>query len=188
MFYFLTPYRWNSIAYRAGVTVATSPPNAVFTQPPFSGLSVTFRTGAPHVLTDGAIIQRISALHYVIRRPDALMIDKGRAQTSSVSTHIAVLRRLLLAEADEQAGETALWFAKAADGALPLVIDVGSADVMAALIKLKDEVEQKRGTVMRMVFSGATEAHLLAKEIGRCGVLPGKWGADHMTQVRHGLA
>ncbi len=104
------------------------------------------------------------------------MLEQGGAQTSSVSTHIAVLRRLLLAEANEQAGETALWFAKAADGALPLVIDVGSADVMAALLKLKDEVEQKRGTVMRMVFSGAAEAHLLAKEIGGCAVMVKKVG------------
>ncbi|KAI9448109.1 hypothetical protein H4582DRAFT_2107502 [Lactarius indigo] len=157
------------IAYRAGVTVATSPPNAIFTQSSFAGLSTTFRTGEPHALADGAVIQRISALHYVIRRPDALMLQGG-PQTPSVSTHIAVLRRLLLAEANEQAGETAQWFAKAADGALPLVIDVGSADVMAALLKLKDEVEQKRGTVMRMVFSGATEAHLLAKEIGKAHV------------------
>ena len=166
--FFLTPFCRSSIAYRAGVTVATSPPNAIFTQPSFAGLSTTFRTGAPHALADGAVIQRISALHYVIRRPDALVLEQGGAQTPSVSTHIAVLRRLLLAEGNEQAGETALWFAKAADGVLPLVIDVGSADVMAALLKLKVEVEQKRGTVMRMVFSGAAEAHLLAKEIGRC--------------------
>jgi len=73
----------------------------------------------------------------------------------------------LLGDADPRSGETAVWFARAADGALPLVIDVGSADVMAALLKLKEEVEQKRGTSMRLVFSGAAEAHLLAKEIGR---------------------
>lgn len=158
------------IAYRAGVTVATSPPNAMFTRPSFAGLSATFRTGAPHALASGAVIQRISALHYVIRRPDALILGQGGAPTPSVSTHIAVLRRLLLADANERDGETALWFSKAADGALPLVIDVGSADVMAALLKLKAEVEQKRGTSMRMVFSGAAEAHLLAKEIGKARV------------------
>ena len=37
---------------------------------------------------------------------------------------------------------------------------------MAALIRLKDEVEEVRGSYMRMVFSRATEAHLLADEIG----------------------
>ncbi len=114
------------------------------------------------------MIQRISALHYAIRRPNVLALQKGHAQIPSVSTRIAVLRRLLLADADERAGETAVWFAKAAEGALPLIIDVGSADVMAALLKLKEEVERKRGSRMRLVFSGAAEAHLLANEIGRC--------------------
>jgi hypothetical protein len=116
------------------------------------------------------VIQRISALHCAIRRPNALALLKGHP---SVSTRIAVLRRLLLAEADERAGETAMWFSRAAEGALPLIIDVGSADVMAALLKLKDEVERKRGTRMRLVFSGAAEAHLLAKEISKCMQYPG---------------
>ena len=144
------------------------------TRPSFGGLSATFRTGAPHALANGAVIQRISALHYVIRRPDLLIPEQGGARSPSVSTHIAILRRLLLAEANEGDGETALWFAKAADGALPLVIDVGSADVMAALLKLKAEVEQNRGTRMRMVFAGAAEAHLLAKEIGGCTAMAKK--------------
>jgi hypothetical protein len=67
-----------------------------------------------------------------------------------------------------------MWFSRAADGALPLIIDVGSADVMAALLELKEEVERKRGTKMRIVFSGAAEAHLLAEEIGRYSQWPGK--------------
>jgi hypothetical protein len=149
------------------VTAATSPPHAFFIEPAFTGLSATFRTGAPHALIKGAIVQRISALHCAIRRPNVLAQQKGHVQAPSVSTRIAVLRRLLLAEVDESAGETAKWFARAADGALPLIIDVGSADVMAALLKLKEEVERKRGTRMRMVFSGAAEAHLLAGDIGR---------------------
>ena len=37
---------------------------------------------------------------------------------------------------------------------------------MATLLQLKADLEDKRGTRMRMVFSGATEAHLLAEEIG----------------------
>ena len=165
---FLTHTFESRIAYRAGVTVATSPPRVLFTEPTFTGLSATFRTGAPHALAKGAVIQRISALHCVIRRPGVLMTQNGHIQTPSISTRIAVLRRLLLAEDDERAGETAKWFGKAANGALPLIVDVGSADVMAALLKLKEEVEQKRGSRMRLVFSGAAEAHLLAREIGRC--------------------
>jgi hypothetical protein len=49
---------------------------------------------------------------------------------------------------------------------VPLVIEVGNADIMATLLNLKAEAEERLGTTMHMVFSGATEAHLLAKEIG----------------------
>lgn len=49
---------------------------------------------------------------------------------------------------------------------VPLVIDVNSADIMASLLIVKAEVEDKLGTTMRMVFAGGSEAHLLAKEIG----------------------
>ena len=160
------------------MTAATSPPYTFFFEPTFTGLSATFRTGAPHALTKGAVIQRVSALHCAIRRPNALVQQKGHVQTPSVSTRIAVLRRLLLADVDGRTGETAKWFTRAADGALPLIIDVGSADVMAALLELKEEVEQKRGTRMRVVFSGAAEAHLLAKEIGKHMQQPGKMVLD----------
>jgi hypothetical protein len=44
---------------------------------------------------------------------------------------------------------------------------VDSADIMANLLILKAEVEDKIGSQMRMVFSGAGEAHLLAKEISK---------------------
>jgi len=38
---------------------------------------------------------------------------------------------------------------------------------MASLLILKADVENKIGSKMRMVFSGAMEAHLLAEEIGK---------------------
>jgi hypothetical protein len=38
---------------------------------------------------------------------------------------------------------------------------------MANLLILKADVEDKIGSQMRMVFSGAGEAHLLAKEISK---------------------
>lgn len=37
---------------------------------------------------------------------------------------------------------------------------------MATLLHLKAQVEEARGTRMKMVFSGASEAHLLAEELG----------------------
>jgi len=62
---------------------------------------------------------------------------------------------------------TGAWFKKAGEGSIPLVIQVDSADMMATLLKLKYEVEDRRGTTMRMVFAGASEAHLLAEEIAK---------------------
>lgn len=47
------------------------------------------------------------------------------------------------------------------------MIEVDSMDIMASLLILKADVEDKIGSRMRMVFSGATESHLLAKEIGQ---------------------
>ncbi|KAI0065899.1 composite domain of metallo-dependent hydrolase [Artomyces pyxidatus] len=155
------------LAHRAGVTVATTYPHAIFTSNTITGLSATFRTGSPHALADGAIIQRISALHYNVHHPPFSPVGSG-TQSPSVSTRIAVLRRLLLEDSDKD--ETSRWFGRAAEGQVPLVVDVSAADAMASLLDLKREVEGKRGTRMRVVFSGATEAHLLAKEIGKAGV------------------
>ena len=47
-----------------------------------------------------------------------------------------------------------------------MILEVGSADIMATLLQLKADIEELRGVRMNMVFSGATEAHLLANEIG----------------------
>lgn len=41
---------------------------------------------------------------------------------------------------------------------------------MASLLLLKQEVETKRGSVLKMTFMGAAEAHLLAPEIAAAGV------------------
>ena len=89
-----------------------------------------------------------------------------------MSTEIATLRRLLLNGEGEHT-ETGKWFKKAANGEIPLIIDVSNADIMAALIRLKNEVEEKRGSYMRMIFSRATEAYLLASEIGPCSFVRG---------------
>jgi hypothetical protein len=46
------------------------------------------------------------------------------------------------------------------------VIEVGGADVMSTLLILKQEVEEIKGSTMRMIFTGAAEAHLIAAHIG----------------------
>jgi hypothetical protein len=106
-------------AYRAGVTYATS---SLYKSTNFDeastyigGLAATFRTGAAHALEPGAIIRRISALHVHVGRPSPVWAP---FQAVSVSTQIAVLRRLLLDGVSEDE-ETGRWFKKAADVSMP---------------------------------------------------------------------
>lgn len=55
-------------------------------------------------------------------------------------------------------------------GDIPLVVNVESADIMATLVNLKREHKEITGNDLRLTFSGATEAHLLAEEIARAGI------------------
>jgi hypothetical protein len=50
------------------------------------------------------------------------------------------------------------------------VVEAHSADVIATLILLKKEVEEKTGATIRMTITGATEAHLLVEEIAKANV------------------
>ena len=74
-------------------------------------------------------------------------------------------------------------------GKLPLIIEVHSADIMASLINLKKEIETKHGTLIQVTFAGASEAHILAKELGaaKVGIIlnptrpfPGTWKSRRM--------
>lgn len=171
------------IAHRAGVAYATSSLEKVNlfsgSSSIIGGLSVTFRTGSQHGLEHGAIVKEIAALHITMSRA-APYSSEGWA---SVSTQVATLRRLLL-NGEPTDTETGKWFKQAAKGAIALVVDVGSADIMATLLRLKVDVEQARGSFMKMVFAGAAEAHLIAEEIARAKVgvildpvrpFPGSW-------------
>ncbi|KAL5535942.1 hypothetical protein ACEPAF_4036 [Sanghuangporus sanghuang] len=145
------------LAYRAGVTSAiTAPASSGF----FAGLSAHFSTGAPLKTTPGAVIQEVAALHFSI----------GSVGQPSVSTQIAALRRLLTVRWE---GDLGHWINKVLAGEIPLVIDVHSVDHIATLLMLKKEVELTTGTALRLTLTGASEAHLLAQELGeaRVGVI-----------------
>ncbi|GBE80175.1 predicted protein [Sparassis crispa] len=159
------------LANRAGVSYATS--SLIAHESTIStasasinvGLSTTFRTGATHGLERGAVIKHVTALHVVISRS----APTSRIAGVSVSSQIATLRRLLL-NAERSDTETGHWFKQAAKGVIPLVIDVASADIMVTLLKLKAQIEEERGSTLRMVFARATEAHLIASEIAQAKV------------------
>ena len=165
-----------SRAHRAGVTIATAATHTTFGDWIFAGLSTTFRTGAKHALARGAVIQPVSALHYAVHPLNAIasaLPSTGVTSPPSVSERITALRLLLLRTHVSDAGQEELgyWFSQAAEGQIPLVVDVSGSDEMMTLIALKEEVEQARRSTMKMVFVGAEEAHLLAKEIGLYFVL-----------------
>ncbi|KZV83009.1 hypothetical protein EXIGLDRAFT_729044 [Exidia glandulosa HHB12029] len=143
------------LAYRSGVTSGiTAPLHAGV----IGGLSVAFSTGAAHKLEDGAIRKGITALH----------VSLAHVGQPSVSTQIALLRRLLKGHGT---GDVKEYFDKAARGEIPLVVDVDNADVIATLLELKAEVEDSVGQgKMKLVLAGAAEAHLLAKQIAAADV------------------
>ncbi|KAJ3511745.1 hypothetical protein NLJ89_g3919 [Agrocybe chaxingu] len=148
--------------------------------------------GAPSILGQGPVIRAVDGLQFstrdalwvqsteYFRRETALHIELG-SSSPSVSTHISALRRLLLGELEGDLGAQAQ---KVIQGEIPLVIQVQSADIIATLIKLKQEVETFHGTTIQLTLAGANEAHLLAKEIGQAGIgvilapsrsFPGTW-------------
>jgi len=55
-------------------------------------------------------------------------------------------------------------------GKMPLVVDAHSADIIATLILLKKEVEGVKGHPLKLTITGASEAHLLAQELGEANV------------------
>ncbi|KAJ7600925.1 carbohydrate esterase family 9 protein [Mycena floridula] len=140
-------------AYRSGVSVGIVAPT-VGANGLFGGISTAFSTSAKTKLVKGAVIQDAVALHFRVTMASAV----------SVSTQIGILRKVLMGEVKGDLGDIV------DKATLPIVIDVHSADAMASLLVLKAEIEQKWGHTLRMVFTGATEAHLIAKEIGEAGV------------------
>ncbi|KAG6845273.1 hypothetical protein H0H87_011682 [Tephrocybe sp. NHM501043] len=152
------------LAYRSGVSRAISAP---ITNGFLAGLSATFDTGATNALETGAITQEETALHIAV----------SQSLGVSVSTQIATLRRLLYHSTSE------VW-QRVQTGAIPLVVDVDNADIMSSLLRIKSQYEAWSGNSIRLTFTGAAEAHLLAKEIGEAGVsvvitsprpYPGEW-------------
>ncbi|KAJ6570161.1 carbohydrate esterase family 9 protein [Mycena vulgaris] len=143
------------LAYRSGVTSAIVAPTSFST---LGGLGVSFSLGAAHKLERGAVLQEVTGVHMMV-----LQSLPG----VSVSTQIALLRRLLLRPVD---GPSKIWFNKVTEGEVPLVVEAHNADIIATLILLKREVEHAKGRTIQMTITGASEAHLLAKELGEAGV------------------
>ncbi|KAI0825194.1 carbohydrate esterase family 9 protein [Trametes gibbosa] len=144
------------LAYRSGVTTGiVAPQSSGF----LAGLNAAFSTGARHKLEPGALVQEVGGLHVAIHP----------VGTPSVSTQIAALRRLLLGGASAT-GELKRFVANVQRGDAPLVVSVESADAIASVVALKAEAEAHLHRAIRVTLVGATEAHLLARELGHAAV------------------
>ncbi|KAH9484599.1 hypothetical protein JR316_0004081 [Psilocybe cubensis] len=162
------------LAHRSGVSTSVTPPSGSGF---LKGLSATFRTGAQHALSRGAIIQSETALHITI----------SYALPVSVSTQISALRTLLFGSARSYVGqdsEQAEQWMQVRKGQIPLVISVENADIISTLLSLKRDYEDFSGHQLKLTISGGSEAHLLAKEIASADVsviltssrpYPGTW-------------
>ncbi|KAF9481555.1 carbohydrate esterase family 9 protein [Pholiota conissans] len=149
-------------AYRSGVTLGVTAPlghGGENREGFFQGLGVFFNLGAGNKLEEGAILQDITAVHMAVRHREG--------GVPSISTQIAALRRLLLYPAE---GEIGVWFGEVRSGKIPLVVEAHSADIIATLIILKKEIRAATGKEIRLTISGATEAHLLGKELSEADV------------------
>lgn len=135
--------------YRSGVTRAITAPES---KSIISGLSAAVSLGAAHRLESGAIPQRVVSLN--------VKLGRRRSGGASVSTQIGTLRNLLHGGGE---GETGEYFKKVVAGEIPLVVNAEGADIISSLLELKNDLGADSN--LRLVISGATEAHLLAQEM-----------------------
>lgn len=79
---------------------------------------------------------------------------------------------------------------------IPIVVEAHSVDVIATLILLKKDVEEKTGAAIQMTIAGATEAHLLVKEIAEANIgiifkpsrpFPTTWEQRRLWVLQFGL-
>ncbi len=151
-------------AYSHGVTRAITAPR--FRYGGFQGVSAGFRTGAGHTLEEGAILQDEVALHYTLTKSQA---------APALSDVIGQLHAKLLKATDSNATfAEESWLSLVVSGRMPLVVTVHSADMIAALLRVKAEVESAlqahTSSKLRLIIHGGAESWMLAKELAQADV------------------
>ncbi|CAK7262655.1 hypothetical protein SEPCBS119000_000078 [Sporothrix epigloea] len=151
------------VAHKYGITRAVSAPkhHGGFTH---YGTSAGFLTNAANQLENGAIFATDAAVHYT------LDLSAKSGSTPSISSAIGSLRAKLLKAVEENKesknstdpySESA-FLRKVVVGEMPLVITVHSADAIAAILTVMEEVEIATSKYIRLTILGGAEAHLLA--------------------------
>ncbi|OAA53882.1 carbohydrate esterase family 9 protein [Cordyceps fumosorosea ARSEF 2679] len=159
------------VAGRYGVTRAISPP--LSTSGPF-GVSAAFITTAETSIESGAVFASDAAVHY--------SLDLGaKSSGHSYAEVFGELRRKLLAAAapkdsDGSSGNATDPYAESeylrrvVAGDIVLAVTVSSADGIAALLRVKSDIEAATSTPLRVAVIGGAESHLLAKELAAASV------------------
>ncbi|RDW85257.1 amidohydrolase 1 [Coleophoma cylindrospora] len=162
-------------SYAHGVTRAVSAPAHLGGGQ--QGVGVGFSTGASHSLEKGAIWSPEATLHYTL----SLAAKEGK--TPSLSSAIGSLRTKLLeaVASNDTIADTyseKAFLKRAVAGDIPLVITVNSADTIAAILRVKSDVEnaikaqdlESSSQKLNVVLLGAAEAHIVADEIAAAHV------------------
>lgn len=162
-------------AYRHGVTRAISAP--AYKDSGSKGVSVGFRTGALNALEPGAVWRERVALHY------SLTLNVKQGKTSSLSSAVGELRGKLLRAvkrreteaAKEDSSDEDVALSAVVKGTMPLVVTVHSADIIASLLRVKDEVQgalkqSLKAEPLRLIVLGGAESHILASELAAADV------------------
>nr|XP_019011309.1 amidohydrolase [Kwoniella pini CBS 10737]OCF50090.1 amidohydrolase [Kwoniella pini CBS 10737] len=154
------------LAYKSGVTTAVIAPKGSSW---ISGISYSFSPEAEHLLSKGAIQNKANALW--------IKLDNSKI---SVSSKIAILRKLLAGTHQEDENELVEAFKKISKGELRLVVKTDKADHIASLIRLKEEIAKDA----KITILGGQESWLVADELAAndIGVIvapvrsyPGEW-------------
>jgi len=164
-----------NVAYAYGVTKAISAPklNGGATH---HGTSVGFLTGAKSALDKNAIFVSDASVHYTLD----LSVKGSQSDTPSISAAVGSLRKKLLKAAaslnstisssPEPYSEES-YLRLVANGTLPLVVTVHSADAIAALLKVKSTVEKTYpASHIRLVILGGAESYLVAHDLAAANV------------------
>ncbi|KAI1173351.1 amidohydrolase [Nemania sp. FL0916] len=160
-------------ALKYGVTRAISSPK-YYSAATHQGTSVGFRTGAKHPLEEGAVFADDAAVHYT------LDLNAKRGSTS-VSNAVGSLRHKLLAAVESNSTESDpfsenAFLEKVVQGTLPLVVTAHSADVIAAILKVKSTVEEAispasgNSSSIKLVIIGGAESFIVADELAAANV------------------
>jgi hypothetical protein len=183
------------IAHRYGITRAISAPKFSGSAT-HHGTSAGFLTGPSTGLTPtvGVVFATDVALHYTLSLP-----VKHSDETPSISAAVGHLRHKLIrallvsssrvrtaqsiferapSSPEPDPSSEAAFLQKVVAGEMPLAITVHSADTIAALLRVKADVDKvksdlfggRAGGLLRLVIVGGAEAHLLATELAAAEV------------------